>query len=251
MLYAHDEHGNRVQPTATGQRAACPLCLTPVCGKCGELKQWHWAHEKWTGCDIGKEPETDWHRNWKRCFPPECQEVLRGPHRADAVTRSGWVIEFQHSGISIDEIWKREAHYQRMCWVVDGGEFLPNLDLRPKEDLTLRNDQWTQRCTFRWKWPRKEWALARCPVFLDLRDGRLFRIEWMSKDVPCGGKGTALLAVNFMHRAGYSDPDTLEDTLETNHQPFQGYCAECNCNGAREYRYEACKWCGDKLPPLH
>ena len=245
MLYAHDNDGHLIEATGTGERATCPLCRAPVHAKCGVLVQRHWAHEEWTGCDVGKEPETDWHRTWKRCFPRECQEVVRGPHRADAVTRSGWAIEFQHSGISVEEVWKREAHYQRMCWVVDAAPFFSNLELRPREDLTLRNDRWTQRCTFRWKWPHRVWALARCPVFIDLRDGWLFRLEWMSENVPCGGKGIALLAVNFMHRAGCSDSNTLEDRLDANKTRVTAYCSECGRNGALSFQGALCKWCGN------
>lgn len=35
--------GDKVAPNP-GQRALCPYCYEPMCGKCGAVLEWHWAH---------------------------------------------------------------------------------------------------------------------------------------------------------------------------------------------------------------
>jgi hypothetical protein len=106
------------RPGAVGK---CPSCASEVIAKCGEIVCHHWAH-KVKDCDPWSEPESEWHRSWKALFPPEMQEVVIGPHRADVLTAKG-VIEFQRSPISSAEIKKREAFYGKMVWVVDASKF--------------------------------------------------------------------------------------------------------------------------------
>ena len=76
-------------------------------------------------CDHWWENETQWHRDWKNCFPEEWQEVVHfaedgEKHIADVKTPSGLVIEFQHSAIKLEEIASREQFYKHMIWIVDG-----------------------------------------------------------------------------------------------------------------------------------
>lgn len=130
MLYATKEiHASgdyeKISPRP-GMRALCPSCGGDVLAKCGSIKAWHWSHVA-ADCDPWSEPETEWHLNWKRRFPPECREVVIGNHRADVRTKNGIVIEFQHSSISVEEIRDREAFYgERMMWVIDGAKFRKN-----------------------------------------------------------------------------------------------------------------------------
>jgi ssDNA-binding Zn-finger/Zn-ribbon topoisomerase 1 len=103
----------------------CPLCGGQLVSKCGNTKVHHWAHKNTKECDSWWERETQWHRDWKNCFPVEWQEVVHKDqsgekHIADVKTPHGLVIEFQHSNITIEERDSREAFYEYMIWVVDG-----------------------------------------------------------------------------------------------------------------------------------
>ena len=77
------------------------------------------------------ENETQWHRDWKNQFPVECREVSKiAPdgeiHRADVITSTSIVIEFQHSAIKDEERLAREQFYSKLVWVVDGRGFKKN-----------------------------------------------------------------------------------------------------------------------------
>lgn len=109
---------------APGLQGTCPVCNAVMTPKCGRIRVTHWAHPPGVH-DHRWEPETEWHRNWKGCFPKEWQEVVHRAsngelHFADVKTVHGQVIEFQHSSISEQERRSREAIYRPMCWVVDG-----------------------------------------------------------------------------------------------------------------------------------
>jgi hypothetical protein len=100
---------------------ACGIVLTP---KCGTIRAPYWSHPPGI-FDHRWEPETEWHRNWKTCFPEDCQEVPhRAPdgalHIADVKTRHGRVLEFQHSSLPDAERRARENFYGGMYWIVDG-----------------------------------------------------------------------------------------------------------------------------------
>lgn len=158
MNYACKDNGVRIEPTP-GARATCPSCKSTVIAKCGSINVWHWAHEADADCDRWSEPETVWHRSWKACFSPSEQEVVMGPHRADICTRSGRVIELQHSTISAEEIRERESFYGHgMVWVIDASPFQDNLTLR-----RLHGDT-----RFSWRWFRKSWLAAKRPVYIHL-----------------------------------------------------------------------------------
>ena len=125
---------SKSMPEHTGQRASCPSCGGEVLSKCGEIVIHHWAHLCGEDCDPWAEHETEWHREWKNQFPPECREItIRSTdsdefHRADVCLPDGTVIEFQHTGLSPEIIRKREDFYNKytngMVWMVDGAEFM-------------------------------------------------------------------------------------------------------------------------------
>lgn len=113
------------QQAQRGLQGVCPSCGEPVIPKCGTVKVEHWAHKGKLTCDPWHEPETPWHRAWKRNFPIENQEVIAHDesgerHIADVKTAHGLVLEFQHSRLDPQERSAREAFYGNMVWVVDG-----------------------------------------------------------------------------------------------------------------------------------
>lgn len=108
-----------------GLTGTCPICEVPVKPRCGRIRVPHWYHPPGI-FDHHREPETEWHRNWKGLFPKECQEVCHRAengerHLADVKTAHGMVLEFQNSQILEEERTSREAIYRPlMCWVVNG-----------------------------------------------------------------------------------------------------------------------------------
>jgi competence protein CoiA len=106
-----------------GLAAECPNCGLALIAKCGEHRNWHWAHRGTRTCDPWWE-ETEWHRAWKDQFLIDWQEICLSKdgekHFADVRTESGIVLEFQHSYLGREERESREIFYQNMVWVVDG-----------------------------------------------------------------------------------------------------------------------------------
>lgn len=109
----------RVRPEP-GVRAACPECLTAVIPKCGEVRTWHFAHEA-TG-ECRSEPESDWHLEWKARFPFDWREIRLGNHRADVRSPRGFVIEIQHSAISVPDLLERDRFWKGAVWIFDVAE---------------------------------------------------------------------------------------------------------------------------------
>jgi len=108
-----------------GLSGKCPLYGHAMIAKCGEHRVHHWAHRANCTCDHWWEPESEWHRAWKNQFPPEWQEIIQRSedgekHIADVKTKSGVVLEFQHSFLRRDERESREMFYSNMVWVVNG-----------------------------------------------------------------------------------------------------------------------------------
>jgi len=178
-----------------GLRAQCPSCGDTVLAKCGNIKQWHWAHES-NDCDPWSEGMTQWHATWQERFPADWREaVIRkngAVHRADVRLPNGRVLEFQHSSISVQDIEEREAFYWNMIWVFDAREAYT------KERFDLRSR--ITHYTFRWKHPRISIAYARSPKFLQLDDNRLLDLRKMSKATPCGGWGEIVSVQSFLAR---------------------------------------------------
>jgi competence protein CoiA len=121
-----DGNDREAQPGLVGK---CRDCGHVMVAKCGQHRQWHWAHWKSKECDPWWEPETEWHRSWKNQFPDAWQEIGQTAqdgerHRADVKTEKGLVLEFQYSPISEAERVSREEFYTQLVWVVHAGRRL-------------------------------------------------------------------------------------------------------------------------------
>ncbi|TDP00322.1 competence protein CoiA family protein [Flavobacterium sp. 245] len=131
MQHAIDINGKKITPAYSGERAVCGFCKQEVIGKCGEIYIWHWQHVHNADCDLWKEGETKWHRDWKNKFPLDWQETIieknSEKHIADIFTPNGIVIEFQNSMISSSIIAEREKFYEKMIWVINAQTFKDNL----------------------------------------------------------------------------------------------------------------------------
>lgn len=166
MLYARLPNNDHASPTPGETRAVCPLCLSPVIPKCGQIKIHHWAHVR-SECDAWSEPESAWHLGWKKRFPADQVEVALPPHRADIATALR-VIELQHSAISPADIAAREEFYvtarpRGMIWLIDATEIYDRVEMEQKTDF------------IKFRWPRcpARWAGATAPLCLDFGGGIL------------------------------------------------------------------------------
>lgn len=189
MLWAIGGDGVRMK-AAPGVDAVCPCCRLPVRAKCGAIVAWHWSHVT-NDCDPWSEPESAWHLAWKARFPEAWQEVVVGKHRTD-IQAPKTAIEFQSSHLPPDDIVERENYYDLHCgglvWMVRGHDFRGNMNFRNK------GDYWS----FRWKWPRKSWWSARCSLYIDFGNGRIFHVKKLNDKVPCGGWGNWVGVDDFM-----------------------------------------------------
>jgi hypothetical protein len=173
------------QESEPGLTAACPMCERPVIAKCGSLRVWHWAHKGKLQCDSWWEAETEWHRGWKSQFPVAWQEIVHfaddgEKHIADVRTGNGWVLEFQHSPLSIEERHARTTFYKRLNWVVDG--------TRRKRDISQFNRALRDGAPIGPRAPvmkvrsegcrlLEEWADTKAPIFIDF--GEPHRVWWL------------------------------------------------------------------------
>lgn len=191
MRLAKDKDGART--TAYWKAEGwCPTCGERVIPKVGDINIPHWAHQSRSDCDPWSEPESEWHLGWKALVPAEQQEVVMGPHRADIVTRTGRVVELQHSSLDPSQIWERERFYHTrgITWLWDARECAKNIYLREKDGGGY--------VTFRWVWPRKRIAKCRQPVFLDLGDDRILHLKQMHTEGMCGGWGYLITRSRFI-----------------------------------------------------
>jgi competence protein CoiA len=171
-----------------GAKGSCPGCQSPVIAKCGSKIVWHWAHESLDDCDSWSEGETIWHAAWKSRFQNTEVVIERHgqKHRADAVSRHGAVIEFQHSAISPGDVADREEFYRNMVWVLDGGEAFHHGRIGLQ---TVSPGVGREYVKFRWKSRRRSFDDTVCPLFIDLGFafsdyGKIFHkpIEWWDDD---------------------------------------------------------------------
>jgi len=177
-------NGIKARPEPT-LRATCPHCGSEMISRCGRVKVWHWSHIRNPHCDRWWESETQWHRDWKNCFPVEWQEIshtdptTRELHIADVKNPFGLVVEFQHSRLKPEEREARENFYDEMVWVVDGlrGEldeswFNMGLSRTPiqKSPLAYQVKWWGQSRLLH------DWSQGRSKVYIDFGKDHLWRL---------------------------------------------------------------------------
>jgi competence protein CoiA len=180
MFFALDQNRERI-PVRPGLRGTCACCGHEVIAKCGEIMSWHWSHRA-NDCDPWYEPESEWHRDWKSLVPPNRQEVVMGPHRADMVTAMGTVVELQNSPISPETIREREQFYNKMVWIFNAEPYIDNIYFYKKHPNM-------EHFLFRWKHPRLSQCAATMPLYWDFNDGTLFLVKKMHEGQPCRGWG--------------------------------------------------------------
>jgi len=111
----------------------------------------------------------------KELFPAHWQEVVHEAengekHIADVKTDQGWVIEFQHSYIKLEERRSRDTFYPKLVWVVDGArrkrdrtQFLNAL----KEGMQVGGNSLFRRAFSDKCILLREWEESHAPIFFD------------------------------------------------------------------------------------
>lgn len=109
-----------------GQEYFCPCCNASLILKQGQIKDWHFAHEKDADCDAFTENKmTEWHIRHQNEFPEECREVrmeIDGVVHIADVFCNGVIWEFQHSPMSNEVFEERSLFYSQkgtLIWVFD------------------------------------------------------------------------------------------------------------------------------------
>ena len=205
-----------------GIKGICIDCGTEMHAKCGNIKLHHWAHRANLSCDSWWETETEWHRNWKNCFPESFREVsfldvlTQEYHRADIHTPSEITIEFQNSPLSTSELEARNNFYGKILWVVNGLKFKgfqlgkpmpdPNdpalIDFEFEGNIHLRFFRKStaelitafhpdiksiklssQHYSFAWKHPHVAWYNSVAPTFIDFGGHFLYWLRKKQQDV--------------------------------------------------------------------
>lgn len=203
MLYAiNTDTGEKIPPTKKAH-AVCPGCKMDVRAKCGNVYTHHWAHVTKI-CDYWNEPESEWHREWKSLFPKEKCEVPFMNHIADAISHRGFVVEFQSSSISTEDIKSREECYKDMIWIINGNKFSERFYTRNKGDYE----------TFTWYHARKTWLFATKDIYIDFGDS-IFLIKKMHEGTRVHGWGKTINKNMFIKK------------LTNNYMETKDTCYEC------------------------
>ena len=144
-----------------GTHATCIDCGGEVISKCGQINADHFAHMPGVVCNTRfHDNKTQWHIDWQHTVEPGLPGVnVEVPiekdgsiKRADLISKSNCVIEFQHSHLPIDERLEREKHYRNMIWVVHTDREKSKTWLYPTSGVRIffngNNDiiHWKRKC---------------------------------------------------------------------------------------------------------
>ena len=128
MEYAINKENRRIhaEDACKSEEYFCPACGEKVIPKQGEFNAWHFAHQASSCSDAWHYDMSEWHKEWQDRFPEDNREVVIShdgeTHRAD-VRIGRFVIEFQHSPITLEEVQQRNSFYTGagydLIWVFD------------------------------------------------------------------------------------------------------------------------------------
>jgi competence CoiA-like predicted nuclease len=125
MIFAYDEADRKIH---INDYVSGPIFCPdghPLIAKRGEVRSHHFSHK--SGCDCRfSNGMTDWHINFQNRAPVENQEIRlkvdKKLHIADVLVGK-YVIEYQHSPISREDVKDREEFYTSLgytlVWVFD------------------------------------------------------------------------------------------------------------------------------------
>tara|TARA_R100001369_G_C3312907_1_gene167652 strand:- start:82 stop:1527 length:1446 start_codon:yes stop_codon:yes gene_type:complete len=180
LLKAIDENNKRISPEK-GRIGFCQLCKKKVRAYCGEINIDHWRHIKIQNCDSWSEGETEWHREWKKEFPDDWQEVIIEKdseiHIADILTSSNLVLELQNSSISSTTIKIREKFYGKMIWLINANKFKDNFSISSVVKTQLRHLDDNYRDFLNYE-PSESYELTTAKEELEDFENKLYNIDY-------------------------------------------------------------------------
>ena len=155
------------------------VCRDPGCGaemhrRAGRGFVPHWAHHAGTADRCKAEAGmTMWHSEWQiKCQAPDRIESVQGSRRADVLTRFGWAVEFQHSGMRGTDLRARENDWNgHLIWVQDGTA--ATAGAVTVHDAPLLLSEPFAEVTFDWIAPPPRIAEALCHQLVDIGGDRL------------------------------------------------------------------------------
>lgn len=118
MFFAFDQvDGHQVAAQKGLKNVLCGCCKEQVLAKCGEIKIWHFAHEKKSQCEVALYGGmTKWHLEWQERFPEKCREITREyfgiRHRADVICNNT-VFECQKKMMPLEVMLERENFWRK------------------------------------------------------------------------------------------------------------------------------------------
>lgn len=225
MLIALDENGNRVSAddAQKGVSYHCQCCNESVILRQGSVVRAHYAHKANSDCAMGSDGMSEWHIEWQNTFGREyCEKPVifdankcrdkygiedaeyskDGIHKRIAdVLINDTCVEFQHSSISIDEVWLRTAiHHNcnnRILWVVDCRDKIDNFSIFSEKyvsnahishggNMYIPADTSVWQCEWRraYKWLNDLTPSNDTEIYLQIKDdvllkvyGRLYDLE--------------------------------------------------------------------------
>lgn len=133
----------------------------------GTKMSWHFAFSPGQvifDCDRKEyKNKTLWHELWQSYSPSSHVEVYRWKniendticHIADLIDKEGYIVEFQHSSISLEDVRSREQVYDQMYWIIDAtdSDWIPLVD----KIIVKQKHGW--------------WSRLSKPIFLDIGIG--------------------------------------------------------------------------------
>ena len=172
MFKAIDETGREVGIDSVLDNSTyyCPICRGQLIikAKNSESVVTHFAHKSLKDCDTFSHDMSDWHKAWQNRFPIKNQEVPlpfdKPCHRAD-VLAYGYVIEFQHSPISVEEFDERNRFYtslgKKVVWIFDVSEKYKDERFSKKKAQYIYDGEYTDsNGRLRKKWIVNEYRIG-------------------------------------------------------------------------------------------
>lgn len=190
MLYAIDQNGQAIRPSAHKEQATDPYSGGIVHGVFGEgLNYWRLIEDEY---DAWALPDSTWNLKWKMKFPKELVEIsIQGDqekHVGDVRTNTGTVLKFQGRNLTEDQIKQREAFFGQMVWVFRAEKWDIELNFNPTRfrDTEGRDRQLPKNDAFEWvkytaRYPKSVFEVCKMPVFLDFGDDSIYWLNWQSK----------------------------------------------------------------------
>lgn len=144
MFFAYDSNMNKFHALDAKKcnDYFCYKCKEKLILRQGKIKPWHFAHPSNSDCHVDRDM-SEWHMRMQCYFDRQYQEKVfeidGKKHRAD-IEKDGFVLEFQHSPISLDDFENRTKFYLklgfRVVWIFDANELFENGKLIPSDNNT-------------------------------------------------------------------------------------------------------------------